>query len=213
MSTQIPRSMTATTLTAQQLQQLTSSRGQVLPAALQNALRGASPRQALTRSPSTPVGAQAQTMLRGSTVHTVGPRMTQPTIALQRATSAGPGVIPTSTTMSQSPIAVAVGQPRIALSTPGTSVRTGIVTATGSPRVIGQTTPLRGNPQRPQQIVVASPGHHPVGSGQPRQIVMTPGRKQVRGGQIVQLTGQAAQQIVVSQGGQLILNPTKTSTN
>ncbi len=204
--------MTATTLTAQQLQQLANSRGQVLPAALQNALRGASPRQTLTRSPSTNVGAQAQTMLRGSTVHTVGPRMTQPTIALQRATSAaGPGVIPTSTTMSQSPIAVAVGQPRIALSTPGTPVRTGIVTATGSPRVIGQTTTLRGTPQRQQQIVVASPGHHATGSGQPRQIVMTPGRKQVRGGQIVQLTGQAAQQIVVSQGGQLILNPTKTS--
>lgn len=58
-----------------------------------------------------------------------------------------------------------------------------------------------------QQIVVASSGH----GGVSRQIVMTTqgGGTPVRPGQILQVTSQGGQQhqIVVSQSGQIILNP------
>jgi len=71
---------------------------------------------------------------------------------------------------------------------------------------------------RQQQIVVATSSPHPVVTGaaagmQTRHIVMThSGGTPVRSGQILQVTGQGGQQhqIVVSQSGQIILNPSSS---
>merc|ERR1719270_1171264 len=89
-------------------------------------------------------------------------------------------------------------------------------TATAGSPVVSAVTAAAAAARGQQQIVVATSTPHQVASGATgaagltRHIVMThSGGTPVRSGQILQVTGQGGQQhqIVVSQSGQIILNP------
>ncbi|CAB4059366.1 VPS72 [Lepeophtheirus salmonis] len=172
---QLPRTVATTTLTAQQLQQLAASRGQVLTSALHTALR---------------TGSLAQ---RGGT-HLIATRPGQQTTLLR----------PQQQGVRQAPT--------IALQRPVRAQTISLQPATGRAAgqiIMGQAVTSASNVSSPGRQIVVAAGAGGTGTAlnSSRQIVMTHGGQQVR--QVLQVTGQGGQQhqIVVSQGGQIILNP------
>lgn len=202
---QLPRTMATTTLTAQQLQQLAASRGQVLSSALQSALRGGNitQRTQLIARPATASTSSStqQTVLRPQTVSLA---VSQPS----QLTATAAGQPRPSTIAIQRPMTTTVGSPIAVAVAGGQTAVTRTIALQPQQRtssyVVSQSAAGR------QQIVVASGAQ----AGVPRQIVMTQGGQPVRSGHILQLTGQGGQQhqIVVSQGGQLILSPPNSTT-
>ena len=221
----IPRTMTTTTLTAQQLQQLTGARSGQVFSSIQNALRAnavvGQRAQLITR----PASSTTSTMLRPQTITGQVAAINQqqarpPTIALQRPIGTAPA---TQQQISGTPIALAVAgagaAPRAQTIALNAAASTGIRTAgqiVMSQGGMTNTTNSAAVAARQQQIVVATSAPHPAGNatgGLTRHIVMThSGGTPVRSGQILQVTGQGGHQhqIVVSQSGQIILNPSSS---
>ncbi|XP_059081922.1 vacuolar protein sorting-associated protein 72 homolog [Tigriopus californicus] len=201
---QLPPRAVTTTLTAQQLQQL--SRGQVLSSALHNALRGNSPRAQIVTRPSQGITAQGlaagQQILRTQTGLTQQPqtRLQQPTIAIHRPS--GSVVVTSGSNHIPTTFAVAVASQPQTLRATNQGIAIQHSSSNNPLRTVGNVVSTGGG----QQIVVAQPG----GQGRiARQIVMSQaGGTPVRG-QILQVTNQAGgHQFVVSTnaGGQYLIN-------
>lgn len=201
---QLPPRAVTTTLTAQQLQQL--SRGQVLSSALHNALRGNSPRAQIVTRPAQGITAQGlaagQQILRTQAGLPQQPqaRLQQPTIAIHRPT--GSVVVTSGSNHIPTTFAVAVASQPQTLRATNQGIAIQHSSANNPLRTVGNVVSTSAG----QQIVVAQPG----GQGRiARQIVMSQaGGTPVRG-QILQVTNQAGgHQFVVSTnaGGQYLIN-------
>ena len=181
----VSRTVGTTTLTAAQLTQLqlaTTKGNAVLHSALQNVLRGSGNLARLPRP-------QMVTASPGASGQTAVIRPQQLQQGQQRIALHRPGVIQ--------------GTPRQTI-----ALQPGAVRTPSGQIVVGSP---QGAQNIRQQIVVASAGGQQLqAGGSTRQIIMTPsGTQAVRSGQILQVTGAGGhvQQIVVSQGGQIVLSP------
>jgi len=207
------RTIATTALTAAQLQQLAAAKGQVF-SALQSQLKSGTASFTMAGAGGmrqvavSQIGGLArpgqiisgQTLVRGQTGLIVSqqPRGAQ-TVTVQRPQQVGLVAGGRGGIRQQVVVAAGGGSPGVGRGTPQ------LVMATSNPR------------PRPGQVVVVSSSHptrqHYVISssqsgGSTAQLVALTGGQTVRPGQIVQVAGQAGQhQIVVSQGGQIVLQP------
>lgn len=202
------RTIATTALTAAQLQQLAAARGQVF-SALQSQLKsgtasftmaGGGVRQVAVSQ----IGGVArpgqiisgQTLVRGQTGLIVSQQPRAQTVTVQRPQV---GLVAGGRGGIRQQVVMASGSPGLGRGTPQ------LVMATSTPR------------PRPGQVVVVSSSnptrqHYVISSsqsgGSTAQLVALTGGQTVRPGQIVQVAGHAGQhQIVVSQGGQIVLQP------
>lgn len=211
---QLPRTMATTTLTAQQLQQLAASRGQVLSSALQSALRGGG------------LGARAQLIARPAAAAAAGQAQMTTTVAAAAAagqTMLRPQTLAQTTGLVQSSVRTAPQQPTIALQRPATTSAAHLVSAAqvtqslaGAPIAVAVSAAQPGVVGARAQTIALQPSAASAvqramattigGSVAPQQIVMSAaagagaaGRQQI----VVASGGQhGGRQIVMTQGGQ-----------